>query len=253
MERMRAAHAPAPRRPVVTQLELSLFEGFELRRQERVVPLTQGTQRVLAFLALQNRSQLRSYVAGVLWPDTGDSLARANLRSALWRLHRQCDAAIAVSAQKLSLGREVMVDVHEATARARWLIETGPTGPEPDFDSSALGGELLPGWYEDWVIVERERLHQQRLHALEHLCLRLAFAGRHAEAVDTGLHAVAMEPLRESARAALIKAYLLEGNRNEAVRQYGLYRELVNDELRTEPSAHIRHLIEEQGRPTTIG
>ena len=29
---------------------------------------------------------------------------------------------------------------------------------------------LLPDWYDDWVLIERERFHEVRLRALETLC-----------------------------------------------------------------------------------
>ena len=43
-------------------------------------------------------------------------------------------------------------------------------------------GELLPDWYDDWVLLERERFRQLRLHALDALCDDLTRAGRHWDA-----------------------------------------------------------------------
>ncbi|HEX2156656.1 MAG TPA: bacterial transcriptional activator domain-containing protein, partial [Actinomycetes bacterium] len=116
----------------------------------------------------------------------------------------------------------------------------GDHQPEP----AALAGDLLPDWYEDWVVLERERLRQLRLHALEALCARLTGAGRFGAAVQAGLAAVAGEPLRESAHRTLIRAHLAEGNPGEAVRQYHLYRRLLTDELAIEPSPAIRGLVQ---------
>jgi DNA-binding SARP family transcriptional activator len=93
------------------------------------------------------------------------------------------------------------------------------------------------------VLVERERFHQLRLHALEALCDRLITAGRYGEAIDAGLAVVAAEPLRESAHRALIKAHLAEGNHGEAYRQYQLCREILRDELGVEPSNALRALL----------
>jgi hypothetical protein len=61
----------------------------------------------------------------------------------------------------------------------------------------AIRGELLPGWYDDWVMFERERLRQLQLHALETMAHRLAKEHRYADAVDVALAAVRLEPLRE--------------------------------------------------------
>ncbi len=104
-------------------------------------------------------------------------------------------------------------------------------------------GELLPDWYDDWVMFERERLRQLRLHALEILCRRLAAAGSFGPAVDAGLAAVLGEPLRESAQRVLIEAHLAEGNRSEAIRQYNSYRVRLYAELGLQPSPSLRRLV----------
>ena len=107
-----------------------------------------------------------------------------------------------------------------------------------------LAHDLLPACYDDWILVECERFHQLRLHALEALCERLTAAERYGEAIDAGLAAVCGEPLRESAHRALIKAHLAEGNYAEAGRQYELCRRILRDELGIVPSEGLRKLMQ---------
>ena len=64
---------------------------------------------------------------------------------------------------------------------------------------------MLPACYDDWVLVQRDRFRQLRLHALEALCERLTASGRYGEAIDAGLAAVCAEPLRESSHRVLIR------------------------------------------------
>jgi len=104
-------------------------------------------------------------------------------------------------------------------------------------------GELLPGWYDDWVLIERERHRQLSLHALEMICELLTAAGRFGPAVTAGLAAVREEPLRESAHRGLIQAYLAEGNPSEALRDYRLYEKLLWRELRLKPSGRLSELV----------
>jgi DNA-binding SARP family transcriptional activator len=224
---------------------ITLLRGFELRIGREVVPLISSVQRLVAFLALQARPLSRSYVAEVLWPETTSVRANANLRSSLWRAQQSCGRLIGVSSQYLALGRGVVVDLHLATERAYRLLAGEPPHEEdiaPEVKAD-LFADLLLDWYDDWVLVERERYHQLRLHALELICARLAAAGRYGEAVDAGLAVVRAEPLRESAHRALIEAYLAEGNRWEAFRQYELCRRLLLEELGLEPSAALRDLL----------
>jgi DNA-binding SARP family transcriptional activator len=113
-----------------------------------------------------------------------------------------------------------------------------------DLDVLINAGELLPAWYDDWVLIERERVRQMRLHALERACQELAASGRFGQAIEAGLAAIAEEPLRESAHRILISAHLAEGNRIEALWQFEEYSRLMRDELQLEPSIQIRGLID---------
>jgi DNA-binding SARP family transcriptional activator len=224
--------------------ELSLLGGFELRCAGRAVAVARSGQRLLALLALHARPLERLWVAGTLWLDQPEERAGASLRSALWRLPRPGGAAVVeASATHLRLAGDVTVDLAELAGRAGALERPSPAG-DLDLAPSLLASDLLPDWYEEWVVLERERFRQLRLHALEALCRRLTEARRFGAAVQAGLAAVAGEPLRESAHRALIQAHLAEGNPGEALRQYRLYRRLLADELAIEPSVAIRGMVE---------
>ena len=228
---------------------LSLLEGFELRLNGEPIEVPLSAQRLIAFLALQNRPLQRGFVAGNLWLESSEERAGANLRSALWRLQRHGRELVETHGGRLSLSAEVTVDVHQAAARARQVLDGSGGHADTDHDGLglALSGELLPDWYEDWILVERERFRQLRMHALESLCERLTAAGRYAQAIEAGLTAVAAEPLRESAHRALIRSYVAEGNPAEAIRQYRLYERLLLKELGAQPSAQIRELVAATG------
>lgn len=221
---------------------LDLFDGFQLRQGGAAVPLPLSVQRVLAFIALHDRPLRRAYVAGVLWPNSSENRSSASLRSTLWRLGRVARKSVLVEGGELELAREVTVDTREMKATARELLEGEDNAGE--LENVLPTGELLPGWYEDWVVIERERLRQLRLHALELLCARLATAGRFGEAVEAGLAAIRDEPLRETTHRALIQAHLAEGNLVEAIRQYRWYRRVLWDELRLTPSPETKRLVQ---------
>jgi DNA-binding SARP family transcriptional activator len=87
--------------------------------------------------------------------------------------------------------------------------------------------------------MERERVRQRVLHALEALSGKLASIGRFADAVDTAILAVSAEPLRESAQRALIVAHVAEGNLVEAYRCYRSYCDLLHRELGVAPSGDL--------------
>jgi len=202
-------------------------------------------QRVLSFLAINARPLLRQYVAANLWLDSPEDRANANLRSALWRLRRVPAVLVESTSTHLALSPTVTVDLHEALALARGILDGTRDHQTVDVSRFTLFRELLPEWYDEWVVGERERFGQIRVHALELLSEQLISAGLLARAVEAGLTAVAFEPLRESAHRVLIIAYLAEGNRAEAVQQYRAYRDLLQREIGVDPSPQMQNLLTE--------
>ena len=226
---------------------LSLLNAFDLRCGGETVGLPLSAQRLLAFVALHEHSLLRVYVAGTLWTDTSDERAAASLRSSLWRLHRPGLRLVESSNTHLRLAPEVDVDLRSAFQLAHRLLAGSARGEDLSGPDPALNGELLPDWYDDWVVFERERFRQVSLHALETLADRLIAVGRLGSALEAALAAVAGEPLRESAHRVLIRVHLAEGNAGEALRQYELCRRLLRDRLGLEPTPQLEELV----RPLT--
>jgi DNA-binding SARP family transcriptional activator len=221
---------------------LKLLDGFDLVCSGRSVSLPLSAQRLLAFVALHERPVQRSYVAGSLWLDTPEERAYANLRSALWRLHRCGLRLVRSIGQRLSLDERVGVDLRQAQALAHRALD-GSSVDAVAGEVSVLSGDLLPDWYDDWIVLERERYRQLRLRALDTLCERLAGAGRLDAALEVGLAAVAGEPLRESSHRAVVRVHLADGNVAEAIRQYRLCRRLLHEHLGLEPSDQMADLL----------
>jgi DNA-binding SARP family transcriptional activator len=222
---------------------LTLLQGFRLESRGQPIELPLGSQRLVAFLAVHRRPLQRLYVAGSLWLDCGEERANASLRTTLWRLRQLGVGLVDSTRNHLALNASVTVDLHEAEVRAKQVLRHETSSLQPD-DTLLVEGDLLADWYDDWVMLERERHRQLRLLALETLCEDLAAAGSYALAVEAGLACVAAEPLRESAHRVLINVHRGQGNLGEAVRQYKLYRRLVGDQLGLEPSPAMVRLVQ---------
>jgi DNA-binding SARP family transcriptional activator len=234
--------APAPAR-------LSLTSEFQLILNSRSIAVPRGVQRLLAFLAMAGRPIARSRVAGQLWLDVPEWRALGNLRTALWRLRRVPGRVVRAMDERLSLDPKVQVDVAELTELSGQIL----AGP----DASALArlpllvaaGEILPGWEDEWLVVERERFRELRIQALERACEALTALGDTSGAAQAGLAAIEAEPFRETARRLLIRVYLREGNRAAALRAYLAYRNLVEAELGIEPSELMEELVADVRSP----
>jgi len=233
---MAAARQPTTYARGIGVAKLQLLGNFAVLVAGSAVAVPPAGQRVLARLALGGGTATRSAVAGTLWPDHTQARAQANLRGAVWRMPPDVRQRLLLGPSTVGLGDGWEVDVTDAERQARRI-------PELETDSERFRHDLLPEWDEPWLLVERERYRQLRLHALEDLAEAELASGCPLGAVDNALLAVAAEPLRESAQALLLRAHLAAGNRAAARAGYDAFRALLADELGVAPSAEVSALV----------
>jgi DNA-binding SARP family transcriptional activator len=178
-----------------------------------------------------------------LWPNVTEEHAHGSLRSLLWRVHKVAPGLITVSGGTLSIAGDVLVDVHQLAAWARRALDPSCSTDGIAAGDLGLPGELLPGWYDDWVLLERERLRQLRMHALEALAEKYTTAGRYGEAVQAAYAAVRAEPLRESAHRTVVRVHLAEGNVAEAVRAFEAFQAMLAEEMGAVPTQQMCRLV----------
>jgi DNA-binding SARP family transcriptional activator len=233
----RTAGADEPR--IVLQGRFAVLAG------DSPVRLPHSSERVVAYLAVRSRAVSRGTIAEALWCTSTTEHAGAALRTALWRLGPELGRRlVACDGHALALRDDVAVDL-QATVQCARRIASGAEVEDPAGALALLcdAEDVLLDWYDDWVVLERECQRQLRLDALERLCRDFSTAGRYAEAVQAGLAAVASEPLREGAHAALIEAHVAQGNYADAERQYRLLRDMLRRHLGLAPSRHVLDML----------
>jgi DNA-binding SARP family transcriptional activator len=224
---------------------LLLLGGFSAVTPEQTLGVGTSGSRVLAYLGLHRKPIARRWLAVKLWPDRAPNRASANLRSTIWRMPAQGQKLIENRGGFLSLREDIAVDVAELACRYRELLA------KTDFDEGWTPGDvpeeqhetLLPGWNDAWILLERQRLSQLRLHALETLAARLLAADRPADAVVASMAALRSEPLRESAARLLINAHLAQGNTGEALRVFAQLKRNLRTQLGIEPSKWLQSVV----------
>lgn len=233
-----------------SQLQVKLLGGFRLALgQEPVAAVnTPRLQSLLAYLVLRRGvAQSRQSLAYLLWPESSDAQARSNLRTLLHRLA----TALPQSEQFLNLDSHAVtwiagsayrldVDEFEAAIAAAKSADEGGARIELERAIHLFQGELFPECYDDWITVERQRLHQQALGALDQLVALLERRGQHASALERAQRSLQLDPLRESTYLALMRLQMLQGERAGALRVYHQCAALLRDELGVEPGAAMR-------------
>ena len=240
-------HASSEVSPVNTAsaIELRLVNGFRIRRAGCDIDLPLCLQRVVAFLALAGRPT-RAGVAGTLWPVASESHASASLRSALWRVNKILPGVVRAEHSTLSLGHTTDVDVVRLRARINAAL-TGEFVDETELLSEELNGDLLPGWDEDWILLEREHLRLLRIRAVEATSDHLRREGRLGAALLAAYLVIREEPLRESAHRLAVQIHIEDGNLVDAVRQVQHYSETLRRELGARPSAGLLTMLSDAG------
>jgi DNA-binding SARP family transcriptional activator len=189
---------------------------------------------------------VRSQTAHLLWPDATSTHAYASLRTAVFRLERNCPGLVEATNSYLRLATGIRVDLDHSTRLATRILATDTTLPASltkEALQANLYDDLLPDWDEEWLVEHQTRYRALRLASLETLSHRLAAGGHHGVAVHIALAAVHADNLRDSAHKTLIHAYLAQGNRHDALAHFAAYQRIVRDELGVEPAQTIRQLL----------
>jgi len=228
------------------RIQLRLLGAFGLSDQGESVALSRGTQRLLAFVALQGHPAPREVIAEALWPEVPPDQSLASLRSAIWRLEPSAREALSIDTDALAIAAEVDLDLVHAKALARRILREGEAPREEDATPEAiavLSSDIAHERQDHWATFEGEYWRQLRLHALEALAEHFLETGRYSDALETAFEAKKADPLRESPRALFIRTYLAEGNQSDAVREFLAFRELLQKELGISPTLQLRGLL----------
>lgn len=195
-------------------MTLRLMGGFHLHVDRDELRLSPSAERLVALLALEGRLT-RSCAAGTLWPEIPESRALPRLRTCIWRVNEQAPRVVVATRSSVLLDPRIVVDVRAGTVVA---------GAEER--ALTYEGDLLPSWDDEWLMVERERLRQIRLHQLDEEASRLLGERQFGLALAAAYAALGADPFRESALQTIVAVHLAEGNRAEAARIQVLLQQL---------------------------
>ena len=226
-------------------LEVRLLGKFAANLAGRPIEIPwHPGQLLLAYLILNaGTAHRREKLAGLLWPDSDEANARNNLRQALWRL-RQVLGEAYILADKISVGFNPEADYH---LDVDLLLNDGAETSSVDELIrlvSAYQGSLLPGFYEDWVVLEQERLQAVFEHKMQLLLNRLVEGRRWSDVLAWGERWIALGQTPEPAYRALMLAHGGLGDRSNVAAVYHRCVKALQQELEVEPSEQTRKLYE---------
>jgi predicted ATPase/DNA-binding SARP family transcriptional activator len=233
-------------------LDIRLLGKFEIQLDDQPVEISSRPARLLlAYLVLTRGVQHpREKLAGVLWPDSSEANARKNLRQALWHLRKAIgEAHLLAEASSLAFDLESdhWLDISQLEDRADQDLETEVT---------VYTGELLPGFYEDWILLERDRLAAAYERKMQLLMDQLVREQRWAETIEWAERWVAQGHVPEPAFRALMMAHAAMGEISKVETVFRRCVDALRHQIGVEPSNEtqdlFKSLIAAGGIPETL-
>ena len=234
-------------------VQVSLLGSFSISVNETQVKLPPQCERLVAYLALNGGTVDRDRLVDVLWPDTTASRGCASLRTATWRTRAACGTSVVQATQAgVQLLVDVDIDIVQAGELGVALLE-GDGRPTENLYALDPLAPLLAGWFEDWVVLERERIAQLHLRYAEGLVRQLVIQGSVHLALAVALQAVSLDRLRQSAHRTLMLVYCAEGNVAQAIAYSREVAAYIEQECGVRPVLRMDEIVAESEALVTYG
>jgi DNA-binding SARP family transcriptional activator len=242
-------------------LQISLFGYVQIVHPGRaaVVKIARPVQTMLAYLLLgRRRYHSREVLIDLFWGDHNLERARDCLSTTLWRLRRVLEpegiprGAYLLTTSTGEVGfnwdsahwLDVTVFEEKVGRLLKIPIPTLVMAEAQELEQilQLHSGELLEGFYDDWMLRERERLRQLYLDGLAHLLRYYKHHQLYEQGLACGQQILACDSLRESIYREMMQLYWQSDQPDRAVRLYQDCCQRLADELHLAPMAETQVL-----------
>ena len=243
-----------------------LFGALTLVQEgkNQALPATENARSLLAYLLYyRQRAQARSVLAGVFWPDLPEDQARRELSRALYLVRQALPDYIEADAYTILVkpGARLRVDVQafqellKLGKSAHAASGAAPREQEAAFSQAVelYRGDLLEGFYDEWIFLERENLRAAYLQALETLVELNKTLGRYSQALEYAARLVQADPLAEPAHREVMRLQVILRQPGAALKQLEICRQVVENELGLELEDETLRLAEEISASLSAG
>lgn len=229
-------------------LQVWLLGQFEIKLDgRRVVLSARAAQSLLAYLMLSaGTPHRREKLAGLLWSELPDENARRNLRTEIWRIRKALVSPAAPNADYI-LADELTLAFNP---NSEYWLDAAQLQREADDTESLISnlslyrGELLPGFYDDWISLERERLQAVFENKMQTLLEKLIRARQWNTTIEWSERWIAQGQTPEPAYRALMVAHNALGTKSQVALDYERCAEALRSDIGVEPSSETRALYE---------
>jgi len=203
---------------------------------------------LLVYLACAERPQSREVLAELFWEDRPQSQSQSNLRVALSNLRKTVGPFVDITRDTAGMsdgGWQV-----DAFAFEERLTHAGKDPALLEKAIALYRGDFLEGFYidgqgfEDWALLERERLRFRAMEALDRLIDCHVSQRDYAGGIAAATRLLHLDPLREKTHRQLMQLLALSGEREAALGQYDTCRRMLADEFGVQPAPETTALYQ---------
>lgn len=222
------------------------------------LPASRGTSIFKYLLLHHHQYTSREVLMDIFWPDIEPEMARNNLNVAIYSLRKALRTAIFFpvihfenGGYGFEPGLQIWLDIEEfeRCTKAGQMLETRNqlTSAIREYEAAASlyqGDFLEQDPYEEWTILDRERLRIAYLDTLDSLSQIYFDQERYAACITTCQMILTRDRCREDAHCLSMRCYSRQGQYPLALRQYQICIEALRTELDVEPARETKQLYE---------
>lgn len=238
-----------------SQLQIWALGGLVFELDSEPVELkSRKAEALVIYLARTRKPSTRERLAEMLWPNRPQGQALANLRKVLNNARRVGEEHFSTSRDTVGINVDCAywLDVTDFEAKLE-AYSRDPVQANISLLEDAIKlyrGDFLEGFlvdcpeFEDWAMLERDRLRFRVMDALDQLIAHHLAQKDYASGIERATQLLRLDLVREKTYRHLMQLLALSGQRVAAVAQYETCCRILDEELGIEPTAETARLYE---------
>lgn len=230
------------REAVMAAYHVKLFGSPQITDGKNSIVFSYGKVNALVYYLLIHKNISRDEIAGLLWSEESDTVAKKNLRNAIYKAKSALGEDIILSPKKsvlmLNPQKEIYIDVDE-------FLKS-----DHEAAMSLYQGEFLQGFYvknaeefENWILKTREQLKKRYIDLLND-CMDRAVEEKHSQkAENCAKNLIRIDEFDEKPYRVLMSLYQQSGNYAKVLECYHGLADLLDRELGIKPDEQTKQIF----------
>ncbi len=211
---------------------------------------SQTARDLMLLLMLHPEGLTKEQVGLIFWPDISAGELKIRFKNTIYRLRHAAGKDVVVFEDDIYyFNRAMDYEADFETFNREIQLAGLARKPEQEIQHyrravELYKGEFLPEITEEWVLVERERLHQKYITALKRLAELYLETLQPVESLVFANQYLQFDPINESVHQLIMRCYASMGNMNMVIKQYQMLSYRLEKELGSQPSPQTISLFD---------